>query len=409
MTSLVLTVRETLRYRGSIGQWSWVLHRLTGLGVVLFLTLHVIDTSWAVFYPELYEKAIASYQSPLFTIGEFGLVFAVIYHAFNGLRIAIFDFRPDLWKYQARAAVIVVVLTVLVLAPVFLGMLGHVFDHYGEENVFILPIDRVLVEQLPFAAGIVIAAIAAIILSALYSVVAGGGGESTARPTAPNLIERFWWSFMRISGVLIIPLVFGHLALVHVVQGVFDLTAADFAVVGTVAPADVALTATVGNAVNDTGTAVEFVAERWNFVAGGIYIWKIYDIALLALVTMHGFNGLRYVLTDYTAKSPMFRRAAIYFSLIGGIVLLVVGGGALLSSIESEAIAMAQESLTKLQCEVNDTLLPNCDAVLDEDGATGSVVDDESDDAETVDDEAATPEAESTDAADAEATDAADE
>ena len=51
LTSLVLTVRETLRYRGAIGQWSWVLHRLTGVGVVLFLALHVIDTSWAVFIP----------------------------------------------------------------------------------------------------------------------------------------------------------------------------------------------------------------------------------------------------------------------------------------------------------------------------------------------------------------------
>ena len=45
MTSLVLTLTETLRYRGAIGQWSWVLHRLTGLGVLFFLTLHVIDTT----------------------------------------------------------------------------------------------------------------------------------------------------------------------------------------------------------------------------------------------------------------------------------------------------------------------------------------------------------------------------
>src|SRR6187402_3391684 len=85
LASLVLTLKETLRYRGAIGQWSWVLHRLTGLGVVLFLFLHVIDTSWAVTNPEGYVAAIASYQSPLFTLGEFGLVFAVVYHALNGL------------------------------------------------------------------------------------------------------------------------------------------------------------------------------------------------------------------------------------------------------------------------------------------------------------------------------------
>ena len=61
MTSLVLTLTETMRYKGALGQWSWVLHRITGLGVVFFLVLHVIDTSWSVFYPQLYVEAIATY------------------------------------------------------------------------------------------------------------------------------------------------------------------------------------------------------------------------------------------------------------------------------------------------------------------------------------------------------------
>ena len=82
---------------------------------------------------DLYVKAIAAYQSPLFTIGEFGLVFAVVYHAFNGIRIIIFDYKPELWRHQAQAAVAVLVLTLLVLAPVFLGMLSHVVDFYFTE------------------------------------------------------------------------------------------------------------------------------------------------------------------------------------------------------------------------------------------------------------------------------------
>jgi succinate dehydrogenase / fumarate reductase cytochrome b subunit len=32
-----------LRYRGGSGQWTWLLHRAAGLGVVLFLTLHIFD------------------------------------------------------------------------------------------------------------------------------------------------------------------------------------------------------------------------------------------------------------------------------------------------------------------------------------------------------------------------------
>src|SRR5512142_1720305 len=117
MATLVLTVTETLRYRGKLGQWSWALHRIAGLGTVLFLFLHVIDTSWSVFYPDLYKEAIAQYQSPLFTVGEFALVACVIYHALNGLRIAIFDWRPKWWRRQAMAAQLVFAGTIILLIP----------------------------------------------------------------------------------------------------------------------------------------------------------------------------------------------------------------------------------------------------------------------------------------------------
>lgn len=331
MASLVLTIRETLRYRGAVGQWSWVLHRVTGLGVVFFLMLHVIDTSWSVFYPELYEKALAIYQHPLFTIGEFALVFCVVYHAFNGLRIAIFDNKPELWQYQERAAYGVLGLTAIVLLPIFLGMFGHVVAHYNTGDAFILPLTEVLIEQLPFLAGMVIAAIGAVLLSGLYGMVVGNEKATSSAKLSGSPLERFWWSFMRVSGLLIVPLVLGHLAMIHVIQGVFDITVAGLTVVGT-------------DLVNVSGTATEFVAHRWNFAVGGVAIWKLYDIALLALVTVHGFNGLRYVLTDYTMQYPILRRASMYLCAIGALVLLGVGGAALLGTIGPDAIAMAQEA-----------------------------------------------------------------
>lgn len=345
MTSLVLTVKETLRYRGAIGQWSWVLHRVSGLGVLLFLVLHVIDTSWAVFYPDLYEKAIAVYQTPLFTIGEFVLVACVVYHAFNGLRISVFDFKPQWWAHQQRAAWGVIVATVLVLVPVFIGMMSHVVKFHSDEPN-ILPLSQVIESQLPFAVGIAAAVIAAVLLSGLYGMVAGSGGGQGALART----ERFWWSFMRLSGILIVPLVFAHLAAMHILQGVFDITAAGYAVVGTqqVGPALTDGTWIVPNGWNDTGTAVEFVAERWNYLVGGIAIWRLVDIALLALVTVHGFNGLRYVLTDYLSDNELLRRASVYLCVIGAVVLLVVGGLALLGTIDDTAIAMAVEAAEKL-------------------------------------------------------------
>ncbi len=339
MTSLVYTLTETLRYRGALGQWSWVLHRITGLGVVFFLFLHVIDTSWAVFYPEKYVEAIAVYQSPLFTLGEFALVAAVVYHAINGLRISILDNRPNLWRYQQRAAIAVVIISGLILIPVFILMFGHVLDHYAE-NPTQLPFTFVLQSQIPFIVGLLVALVVSIFFSVIYSVIVGDTKPlpktptSTPRPSGSS-IERFWWSYMRVSGLLIVPLVFGHLALVHVIQGVFDITAQGMMIAGT-------------GAINESGTAVEFVAQRWNTLIGPIAIWRLYDFALLALVTVHGFNGLRYVLTDYTMSSPILRRAMVYLCVIGAVVLLVLGTGALIGTIDESAIAMAEEAMESL-------------------------------------------------------------
>jgi succinate dehydrogenase / fumarate reductase cytochrome b subunit len=333
LTSLVLTVRESLRYRGAIGQWSWILHRLSGLGTLLFLTLHVIDTSWSVFYPEKYVEAIATYQSPLFTLGEFALVAAVVYHAINGLRIILLDYRPSLWQYQSRAFLIVLGISAIILVPVFLLMLGHVINFYnGEAEV--LPLADVIASQLPFAAGFAAAILAALIYSMIHGLIAGGAAKSPAALHG-SALERFWWSFMRISGLLIVPLVFGHLAMMHILQGVFDLTAQGSTVVGTMG-------------LNETGTAVEFVADRWNLLVGGVAIWRVYDAALLVLVVLHGFNGLRYVLTDYSMQMPLLRRASIYLSIIAAVVLLALGLGALFGTIDQGALDMAAEAARRL-------------------------------------------------------------
>ncbi|MFW5748328.1 MAG: succinate dehydrogenase, cytochrome b556 subunit [Chloroflexota bacterium] len=345
MSSLALTLKETLRYRGAIGQWSWVLHRLSGLGVLLFFVIHIIDTSWSVFYPGLYEKAIAAYQTPLFTIGEFVLVAAVVYHAYNGLRIVILDYKPQWWRFQERAAVWVLVLSALTLIPVFLLMFYHVLAYY-EESPAMLSIGDVVVEQIPFVVGIALAFVAAIILSGVAGLISGGGdtAASTVRGRGGRM-ERFWWSYMRISGLLIVPLVFGHLAMMHVVQGVFDLTVAGKPIVGVVATDGGLLT----NAINDTGTAVEFVGERWNYLVASVAVWRFYDFALLALAAIHGFNGLRYVLTDYTMDNPLLRRASVYVSIIGTVVLLVVGGGALIGTIEETAVREAERARVELE------------------------------------------------------------
>lgn len=324
MTTLVTTVTETLRYRGKIGQWSWMLHRVAGLGTVLFLILHVIDTSWAAFYPDLYEEAIAQYQSPLFTIGEFFLVACVVYHAFNGLRVILLDSRPEWWQYQQRASTIVWAATVIVLIPVFGLMVGHVLDHYDDDPDFVA-LQEILETQAQFVMGFVVIIVVALVLSAFYGLIT----RSKSGFVLPGRLEATLWSFMRLSGVLILPLVFGHLGLMHVIQGVFDITGSGIDVVGT-------------DAVNNTGKAVEFVGERWDMLVAGVAVWRIYDGLLLALVVIHGFNGLRVVVDDY-AHHPLINRALNWSIVFGAVALIVLGVAALIVGVDETAFEIAKD------------------------------------------------------------------
>src|SRR5512138_3711745 len=98
MSSLRTTLTGYVGYKGREGQWSFLLHRITGLGTGLFLLIHILDTSLVYFLPSAYVDVLGIYRSTLFGIGEIGLVFCVIYHGLNGLRIAYFDMiKPKLW------------------------------------------------------------------------------------------------------------------------------------------------------------------------------------------------------------------------------------------------------------------------------------------------------------------------
>lgn len=102
MSTLRVPLQGSLTYRGREGQWAYLLHRITGLGTLLFLTVHILDTSTVYFAPSLYEHAIAIYRSTPFMLGEIVLVFCVLYHGANGLRVALFDLKPHWWKESTQ-------------------------------------------------------------------------------------------------------------------------------------------------------------------------------------------------------------------------------------------------------------------------------------------------------------------
>jgi succinate dehydrogenase / fumarate reductase cytochrome b subunit len=106
------------RYRGGEGMLAWAFHRISGVGVWLFVLLHVLDIWLARADPPLYDELLRFYASPAGRLLETVLGAALLYHALNGLRIIAMDFWPSLTRFQRSLWYGVWVLFVAVGLPV---------------------------------------------------------------------------------------------------------------------------------------------------------------------------------------------------------------------------------------------------------------------------------------------------
>ncbi len=131
MEGLLTTIREVFRYRGGEGQLAWIGHRIGGLGTLLFFIIHVIDTSWAYFWPEGYVHALELYRSWPFLIGELILVLCVVFHAVNGVRITIMDLKPELWRRQRELTYASFVIAAVIYIPAALLMATMALQDMG--------------------------------------------------------------------------------------------------------------------------------------------------------------------------------------------------------------------------------------------------------------------------------------
>jgi succinate dehydrogenase / fumarate reductase cytochrome b subunit len=92
---------EGLKYQGGNTMLAWLLHRITGIGMVLLVGLHVLasflfhqtESDWAMGINLIYESWYF----------QIIVVFCVVYHALNGLRLVLQDIWPNLIPHQQKA------------------------------------------------------------------------------------------------------------------------------------------------------------------------------------------------------------------------------------------------------------------------------------------------------------------
>lgn len=101
--------------------------------------------------------------------------------------------------------------------------------------------------------------------------------------------EMYSWLFMRLSGIVLVVLVLGHLLIMNVLDG-----------------------------------GVHKI--NWGFVAGrwASPFWQIWDLTMLWLAELHGANGLRTIINDYSRKDGT---RFVLTILLAASVLLTLGVG----------------------------------------------------------------------------------
>ncbi|HLA06552.1 MAG TPA: hypothetical protein VJ022_03845 [Anaerolineales bacterium] len=92
-----VSLAAALRYKGGGPMLTFILHRIGGVGMALFVTVHILASflggKGGVFVNTIYENWI--FQIFIF--------FCALFHAINGLRITIVDLFPKLLVHQREA------------------------------------------------------------------------------------------------------------------------------------------------------------------------------------------------------------------------------------------------------------------------------------------------------------------
>ena len=98
---------------------AYIVHRLSGLALALFLPLHFWVLAMAVSNPGGLDGFLALTEAKLVKVAEFGLVFLLAVHMFGGLRLLALEWLP--WRpAQKSLAAVAAALSFLIAGAFFL-------------------------------------------------------------------------------------------------------------------------------------------------------------------------------------------------------------------------------------------------------------------------------------------------
>ncbi|NOY63987.1 MAG: succinate dehydrogenase, cytochrome b556 subunit [Nitrospirae bacterium] len=79
-----------MRYRWHTGSIAWLIHRITGVLLTLYIFVHLYVLSHLK-DPESYKKILQLMENPFVKISEIGLLALVLAHGLNGIRVTLLE------------------------------------------------------------------------------------------------------------------------------------------------------------------------------------------------------------------------------------------------------------------------------------------------------------------------------
>ncbi len=279
---------SVVRYRGGIGQWAWAVNRVAGLGILAFLALHILDIFIAGFGPGLFDELLFLYKGPVVRVLDVFLVFGLLYHGLNGLRLTLMDFKPTTAKLHLKLFYSQIIIFLVVFIPASVALLNEFYGLVGgaliTAAVLALPVVIAIASNYLPSGGVNADVSAGNYQAALVKL-----SSSRGRPRGG--FEFNLWLFMRVSGIFIVVLALFHMFLMHFMISVEAIT-------------------------------FQTVVDRWAGIQGAF--WRMYDLLLLVFAFTHGVNGTRNVMEDYF-HSPGWRAFLKIGLWVFWFLLMVMG------------------------------------------------------------------------------------
>jgi len=122
-------VRWLTGHRHGIEGYLYLFHRISGIALLLFLSLHVLVTSSRLFGEETWQRLMSLTHSPALKFLEYLVFVAFAFHATNGVRLIlielgfavgkaetpVYPYRGSLHKQRPLMIVLMIVTAVLIV------------------------------------------------------------------------------------------------------------------------------------------------------------------------------------------------------------------------------------------------------------------------------------------------------